>query len=146
MSFLYKGQCCCCWRCCRLVTKLCLTLCDPMACSPPGPSVRGCPRREYWSGLLFHSPGDLPYLLTEPASPALAVRFFNTEPRRRPLIGQQSELIFAFSCLGKRLSSPRMHRLQGKIWGKRAHLASPCDSERAASDSSIVESSHSQLW
>ena len=26
---------------CMLVTQLCLTLCDPMDCSPPGSSVRG---------------------------------------------------------------------------------------------------------
>ena len=39
-----------------LVTKPCRTLCDPMDCSPPGSS---CPRdfQEYWSGLLFPSPG-----------------------------------------------------------------------------------------
>ena len=28
------------------VTKLCLTLCDPMDCSPPGSSVHGFPRQE----------------------------------------------------------------------------------------------------
>ena len=27
--------------CCCLVTKLCLALCNPMDCSPPGPSVHG---------------------------------------------------------------------------------------------------------
>ena len=35
------------------------TLCDPMDCSPPGSSVRGIPRQECWSGLLFAPPGDL---------------------------------------------------------------------------------------
>ena len=29
-------------------------------------------RQEYWSGLPFHTPVDLPYPGTEPASPALA--------------------------------------------------------------------------
>ena len=43
-----------------LVAQLCLTLCDPMDCSPPGSSVRGISRQEYWSGLLLPSPGDLP--------------------------------------------------------------------------------------
>ena len=38
----------------------CPTLCDLMDCSPPGSSVHGIPRREYWSGLPFPSPGDLP--------------------------------------------------------------------------------------
>ena len=39
------------------------------------------PRGEYWSGLPFPSPGDLPHPGTgSPASPALAVGFFTTEP------------------------------------------------------------------
>ena len=29
------------WRCCCLVAQLCLPLCDPTACSPPGSSVHG---------------------------------------------------------------------------------------------------------
>ena len=38
------------------------------------------PRQEYWSGLPFPSPGDLPHPGIEPKSPALAGRFFTTEP------------------------------------------------------------------
>ena len=37
-------------------------------------------RREYWSGLPFPSPGDLPNSGIEPVSPALAGRFFTTAP------------------------------------------------------------------
>ena len=36
-------------------------------------------RQEYWGGLLFPSPGDLPNPGIEPASPAFAGGFFNTE-------------------------------------------------------------------
>ena len=36
--------------------------------------------QEYWSGLPLPPPGDLPNPGTEPASPALAGRFFTTEP------------------------------------------------------------------
>ena len=40
------------------------------------------PRQEYWGGLPFPPPGDdLPGLGIEPASPALAGRFFTTEVR-----------------------------------------------------------------
>ena len=42
-------------------------------------------RQEYWSGLPFPSPGDLPNPRIEPASPALAGRFFTTEPPGKPL-------------------------------------------------------------
>ena len=41
------------------------------------------PGREYWSGLPFPSPGDLPYPGIEPGSPtfpALADGFFTLEP------------------------------------------------------------------
>ena len=34
--------------------------CDPMDCNLPGSSAHGLPRQEYWSGLPFPSPGDLP--------------------------------------------------------------------------------------
>ena len=65
--------------CCAKSLRSCLTLCDPMDCSPPDSSVHGgfC-RQEYWSGLPGPPPGDLPDPGAEPASPALAGRFFTT--------------------------------------------------------------------
>ena len=47
------------------------------------PLPTGFSRQEYWSGLPFSFPGDLPNLGIEPASPeapALAGKFFTTEP------------------------------------------------------------------
>ena len=44
----------------------------------------GSPRLEYWSGLLFPSPGNLPNSGTQHMSPALAGRFFTTEPLGKP--------------------------------------------------------------
>ena len=44
----------------------------------------GFSRQEYWSGLPFPSPGDLPNPGIEPVSPALAGRFFTTEPLGKP--------------------------------------------------------------
>ena len=46
----------------------------------------GFPRQEYWSGLPFLSPGDLPNPGMEPLSPALAGEFFTTEPPGKPHI------------------------------------------------------------
>ena len=39
----------------------------------------GFPRQEYWSGLLFPTPGDLPDPGIEHTSPALAGGFLTTE-------------------------------------------------------------------
>ena len=46
----------------------------------------GFSRQEYWSGLSVPSPGDLPDPGVEPMSPALADRFFTTEPPGKPLL------------------------------------------------------------
>ena len=44
------------------------------------------PRQEYWSGLPFPSPRDLPDQEMEPVSPALAGRSFTTEPPGKPRV------------------------------------------------------------
>ena len=45
------------------------------------PMSMGFPKQEeYWSRLLFPSPGDLPDAGIEPRFPALASGFFTTEP------------------------------------------------------------------
>ena len=48
------------------------------------PLSMGFPRQEYWSGLLFPSPGDLPGPGIKPVSPGLAGGFFTTEPPENP--------------------------------------------------------------
>ena len=39
-------------------------------CSPPGSSVHGISQQEYWSGLPFRPPGDLPDAGMDPKLPA----------------------------------------------------------------------------
>ena len=66
----------------------CLTLHNPMDYSLTAPLSMGFTRQEYWSGLLFLSPGDLPNTGIEPTSLmslALAGRFFTTVPLRKPI-------------------------------------------------------------
>ena len=46
----------------------------------------GFSRQEYWSGLPFPSPGDLPDLGIEPGSPALEADTLPTEPPGKPPI------------------------------------------------------------
>ena len=56
------------------VAQSCLTLCDSMDCRTiayQAPPSMGFSRQEYWSGLPFPSPGDLPDPGIEPQSPAL---------------------------------------------------------------------------
>ena len=46
----------------------------------------GFPKQEYWSGLPFPTPWDLSDPEIEPASPALAGRFFTSAPPGKPTI------------------------------------------------------------
>ena len=55
----------------------------------------GFSRQEYWSGLPFPIPEDLPYPGMEtasPVSPELAGRFFTTEPPGKPQVAFMSTL------------------------------------------------------
>ena len=62
-----------------LVTESC-----PALCSLPGFSVHGIPRQEYWSGLPFASPGDLPNAGIKPRSPALWADSLPSESPGKP--------------------------------------------------------------
>ena len=50
----------------------------PVACQAP--LFMGFPKQEYWSGLSFPFPGNLPGPEIEPMSLALAGRFLTTKP------------------------------------------------------------------
>ena len=53
------------------------TLCNPIDCvACQAPLSMGFSRQEYWSGLPFPPPGDIPDPGIDPKSPALAGRFF----------------------------------------------------------------------
>ena len=59
----------------------CLTLCDPVDCSPPGSFVHGILQARILEWVAISSSrGDLPDLGVKPESPALAGGFFTTEP------------------------------------------------------------------
>ena len=69
-----------------LVTKLCLTLVTPRNVACQVPLSMGFSRQEYWSGLPFPSPGDLPDPGIEPRSPALKADSLATEQQGKPLV------------------------------------------------------------
>ena len=63
-----------------LVAKSCPTLATQWTLAHQASLSLGFPRQEYWSGLPFPSPGDLPDPGIKLATPALAGRFFTAEP------------------------------------------------------------------
>ena len=86
-------MCVCVFSCVQLFATLC-----------EAPLSMGFPRQEYWSGLLFPSPGDLPDTGIEPGfvtSPSLAGGFFTTLPPGNPL-----EWIYGISKLCYNLPFP----------------------------------------
>ena len=69
-----------------LVAKSCLTLATPWTVARQAPLSVGFPRQEYWIGLPFPSPGDLPYPGIEPVSPALQADSLLLSHQGSPLI------------------------------------------------------------
>ena len=65
---------------CVWIIQSSMTLCHPMDYSPPGSSAMGFSRQEYWSGLPFPTPGDLPDPGIEPSPPALQADSLLSEP------------------------------------------------------------------
>ena len=64
-----------------LVVLSCLSLCNPMDCSPSSSSLLGdSPRQEYWSELSCPSPMDLPNPGIEHRSPALEADSLPSKP------------------------------------------------------------------
>ena len=71
--------------CCRSVANSCLTLCEPMDHSLPGFSVHEISETRILEWVAVSFPGDLPRSGIESLSPALAGRFFITEPPGKPI-------------------------------------------------------------
>ena len=57
-----------------------------MAVTGQAPLPMGFSRQEYWSGLPFPSPGDLPNPRVEPGFPALQVDSVLSKPLGKPII------------------------------------------------------------
>ena len=65
------------WKC-QLLS--CVWLCHPTDCSCQAPPSMEFSRQEYWSGLPFPSPGDLPNPGMESGSPELWADSLTSEP------------------------------------------------------------------
>ena len=71
---------------CVLVAQLCLTLCDPMDCSPPASSVHGILQARIleWVGCHSHLHQIFPTQGIEPESPALEADFYHLSHQGSP--------------------------------------------------------------
>ena len=70
-----------------LFAKSCLTLVTPWTVACQVPLSMGFSGQEFWTGLPFPSPGDLPDPGIEPASPVLQKHSLPTEPPGKPRWG-----------------------------------------------------------
>ena len=70
-----------------LVTQSCLTLCNSIDGRLPGSSIHGILQAQILEWVAIPFSRDLPDLGIEPGSPALAGRFFTTEPPWKPRLG-----------------------------------------------------------
>ena len=75
-----------------LVAQSCPALCNSMDCSLLGSLSMGFSRKEYWSGLPFPPPGDLPKPGIKPRSPALQVDSVLSEPPGKHTVGIEVNL------------------------------------------------------
>ena len=67
----------------------------PWSVAHQAPLSMGFSRQEYWSGLPFPSPGDLPHPGIEPGSPALQADALTSEPPGKPLVHIYSRLLLS---------------------------------------------------
>ena len=74
----------------------------PWTVAHQAPPSMGFSRQEYWSGVPFPSPGDLPDPGTELGSPALQADALTSEPSGKPnvLLGR-SKLRKYFGCINE---------------------------------------------
>ena len=82
-----------------LVTQSCLTLCNLMVGTHQAPPSMGLSRQEYWSGLPFPSPGDLPNPGIESGSPTLWADSLPSESLEKTVIKPQEMVGLLISLL-----------------------------------------------
>ena len=116
-----------------LVTQSCPTLCNPWAVAHQAPLSMGFSRQEYWSGLPFPSPEDLPDPGIEPRSPSLQADALTSAPPGRPRFNP-----WVGKIPWRRKWQPIPVLLPGESHGQRSLMGS--------SHSSVQSLSHVQLF
>ena len=93
--------------CAKSLSSVCFFV-NPWTVASQAPLSLGFPRQEYWSGLPFLSPGDLPDSGLEPTSPALAGGFFTTSATWKACEVPKTLEMFFFSTVASRHIPPRL--------------------------------------
>ena len=103
------------------VLQSCPTLCCPMDCSPPVSSSIEFSKQEYWSGLPFLTPENLPDPRIEPKSlapPSLVDRFLTTQHSGKPKKDDATtELVPTYILCTYIFSSTRLQVIWEQRWG-----------------------------
>ena len=82
------------------------------------PPPMGFSRQEYWSGLPFPSPGDLPNPGIKPRSPALQADALTSEPPGKPQLLKATWIPWLWLLLPVSLSHAAVYHLQISHWLK----------------------------
>ena len=85
-----------------LVTQLCLTLCNPMDCSPSGSSVHGFLQARILERVAMPSSRNLPNPGFKPRSPTSQADFLLSEPPGKPYLSARNHFI-KWRCLSQRI-------------------------------------------
>ena len=98
---IVHSQCCVCrcnqtWFSCACMLSHVWLFETPGTATPQASLSMGIFKQEYWCGLPFLPPGDLPDPGIEPVSPALPGGFFTTEPPGKTLIQGDVDLYLVF--------------------------------------------------
>ena len=78
----------------------------PWTVAYQAPPSMGFSRQEYWSGLPFPSPGDLPDPGIEPGSPAFQADALASEPPGKPNAGDPGSITGSGRSAGERIGHP----------------------------------------
>ena len=95
---------------------ICVSFVTPSTIAHQAPPSMEFSKQEYWSGLPFPSPGDLPDPGIEPGSPVLQADALPSEPPEKPLLYQSVQ----FSSVAQSCPTLRPPELQ--------HARPPCPS------------------
>ena len=110
------------------MAQSCPTLCNPMDCTHQAPPSMGFSRQEYWSGLPFPSPADLPDPGIEHGSPACRQTLYSLSHQGSPFTRACFPVSCLTSCFFISLDHsafiPSKHKLQGLPWDSRAKTPS----------------------